>query len=1552
MKQVYPAGLIFWLILLCSIPAFGQTIPMDTGGTVIGCGGFFVDSGDTTGMHAPSGTRQVITLCAHDSTQGTHVQLDFTEIDFQGTLTIFDGDNTTADTLRQINRSNVGDRISLAATASNRSGCLTIEFVSTGVGNGWRADINCIVACQSIVAELGSSIPVAVPTVDGYIDVCVGEPITLTGEASFPENEAIYTQSEANSTFNWTFQNGDTREGKTVTYTYTEPGAYVAELFVTDDRGCQNNNRINQRIRVAPPPRFDTPDREVPEICVGESIALLTGEGKTGPNAYRPTAQTISFSSTQTFSEQISIPDRQDEVYASSLDIQLFSPGQQVSSGNDIAEVCVTIEHSFLADLDMWIECPDGSRVTLLDKNDALGSTVNYRFGYGEVDDTGPEEAETYCFTAAADQTVYDYISGNPGSGTSRPILPFDRTYLPDDNNFDGLIGCEMNGEWTLNVVDNFLEDDGTIYDWNISFSDALVPSDESFTVPIEETRWEDDGHFSFYSPDSVIFTPAHGGYANHRLTVVDSFGCSYDTLIRIDVASPLKADCFACAPPQALPGRDTQVCDGQQIALDLRDAFTFDTLVRWEATPRMPLLRSDTSYLTVTDHLPATFPGQAGAILPGVCLELSNDLPLGGVEVSLMAPGGTRIVVIPRGSLTTNSVADCFGPEDGRDWGVIGGQDINGEWALIIDDANGMLDGTLVSWSLDLLHQPPIAYSWSPGGSEFSCLDCANPTITPVADSVYTLTATTPQGCQKTLAYRIELLSADVDFNANIFDGCTGVDNGSITLQPLTGAPVTAYQWSNGATSRDIDNLPGGVYDLTVSTGNGCTETFTYELAPPEPLSVTLDTSISVSCFGDSDGRITVTPSGGYGNYRFAWSDGVSSSSAAASNLSAGNYTVTVTDSAACTVTETVLVQSPDVLTLDLTASDVSCRGGSDGQVTLVSNGGTLPYSYRWSDGSTDESLNNKPAGTFAVTLTDANGCTATGDAEISQPEIPLSARVVNEVPGCFGTATNEATVLARGGNDDYRYSWSNGETGATAFRLPAGDNTVEVTDRSGCVYTFDFTTESRPNIEPTITLATGDDCRDVNDRTLEARATGSFYSFAWSTGANGSRLTDLQPETTYSVTMTDSEGCTGSETYTTDVHVPWMIDLETVPVTCFGERNGSLRILSASNRQGTSFTYQWGANTGFAEGPAVVDRPAGDYSLTVTDPIGCTFDTLLTVPGPALLRLEESLTPISCFGASDASLDVTATGGNGDYRFRWSNGATTPNIASLEEGTYTLAVTDAGGCTQSSTYNIAAPAQITVDITSQGPICGGEYNGRIDVTAAGGQSPLEFSLDDQRYSEASTFNGLGGGQYVVYVRDQVGCTVERDVDIEDGPAFSVDLGPDREIIFGDSLALISRITGGRGDLDYAWSSSYDSTLSCIDCVSPIARPEYEIDYQLSVVDGMGCAAEDMVRIRVRKIREVAVPTAFTPNGDGHNDRLLVHGRPGTTVLSFSVFDRWGGWLYTGQDFPVNSEEVGWDGLDQRGDELNAGVYIFKVEVEYEDGSSELLSGQTTLIR
>ena len=1552
MKQVYPAALLASLFILLAPRLTGQSVSIDQGGTVDICSGTFTDGGGPTGDHVGPGATRTITLCSDGSGVGTHLQLDFTDIDIDGTLTVYNGPTTAATVLRTIDRSNNGDRITLAATAANTSGCLTVKFTSTGTGQGWVADLACIVACQPVVSELVSATPAPVPTVDGYIDLCVGETFTLNGRGRYPENNTIYAQSDATSSFTWSFGNGKEATGTSASYAYTEPGAYLAELFITDARGCRNTNRINQRIRVAPPPRFAAKDQPIPAICSGESISLTTGTDKSGPNAFVPEAQTVTFSATQTFSEQISIPDRQGEVYRSALDVSLFDPGQRMRSGRDIASICITIEHSYLADLDIWIECPDGTRVTLIDGEEIRKVSQNHRLGYGEVDDTGPEPAETYCFTAEAAQTVYQYIFDHSGTPTSRPLLPFSQPYLPEGGNFDALTGCTMNGEWRLNVVDNQVEDDGTVYSWEITFADELVPDAESFTVPIAGSEWRDSGDYAFFRPDSLVYTGTNPGYRNHRLSVTDDFGCTYDTLVRVDIRSPLSPDCSDCVSRQVQPPRDTQVCLGESIAVDFSAAFRFDTTIVWEAVDGRSLRGPDTSKMAVAHQFPDTFFQEISDILPELCLDVEGSSPLSGLEIRLRSPGGRTIVVVPRGSITGSFFRECINVDVESDFELLSGQPINGEWALILDNAVADQDYRLNRWSLPLHNRPLVTYAWAPSDAGFSCADCPNPVITPTESQTYRLTATANTGCSQYLDYTVDFRSANVNFLIEKFDGCAGQNNGTLTLTPLTGEPVASYAWSNGSTELNQSELGPGIYDLTVTTAAGCDTALAFVIEPPDSLQISAAAIDAISCFGESDGAISLAVTGGYGGYTYAWADGRGGNTNSITNLNAGSYGVSVSDAKGCTQATTFTVRTPAALSVELEVTDVSCRGGADGSLEALIDGGTSPYRLRWSDGSSQPILGGLPIGTYAVTVTDANGCTFETTATVSQPEIPLSARVVNEEPGCFNTRTNKATVLARGGNGDYKYLWSNGETGETAFNLPAGSNTVQVTDKSGCVYEFPFTTESRPQIVPTVTESPGDDCRDVRDRTLEARASSGFLAYQWSTGANGSRITDLDPEREYTVTVTDAEGCRGTARYTTPAHIPLTLDVDVTPVSCFGERNGAIRVLGAANRYGTGFDYRWGANTGFALGPNLENRPAANYTLTLEDAIGCTYDTTLTIPGPKILRVQETVEEISCHDATDGALRVAATGGNGGFRYAWTDGSDRSELIDLGPGAYGVTVSDAKGCSQELRFNLTPPPAIAMEVVSQGPVCGGEYNGRIDVTASGGLSPLQFSLNEQRYGESSTFYGLGGGAYTVRVRDRNGCEVSEQVSIDDGPPFSVELGADRDIVFGDSILLVPEVTGGRGGLDYFWAGTYDGTLDCADCPVPVARPEYEIDYRLEVMDSLGCLAEDVVRIRVRKLREVAVPTAFTPNEDGHNDRLLVHGRPGTRVVSFSIYDRWGDFVYATGDFAVNDPEYGWDGRDHGGKEQDSGVYIFKAEIEYEDGSQETISGQTTLIR
>ena len=201
--------------------------------------------------------------------------------------------------------------------------------------------------------------------------------------------------------------------------------------------------------------------------------------------------------------------------------------------------------------------------------------------------------------------------------------------------------------------------------------------------------------------------------------------------------------------------------------------------------------------------------------------------------------------------------------------------------------------------------------------------------------------------------------------------------------------------------------------------------------------------------------------------------------------------------------------------------------------------------------------------------------------------------------------------------------------------------------------------------------------------------------------------------------------------------------------------------------------------------------------------------------------------------------------------------------------------------------------------------------------------------------------------------MRDAAGCLYSEAVTIENPPEFLLDIGPDISINLGDTVNLSAQvIDAAGGTADLFWSAPYEGTLSCEQCDGPSIWPQNTIFYNLTGYDSNGCEAEDQIRVVVEKPRSVLVPSGFTPNNDQVNDRLLVHGREGTQIKVFRVFDRWGELLYEQFDFPVNDPSIGWDGTF-RGQFLNSGVYIWYLEAIYPfDQQEESFKGQTTLIR
>jgi subtilisin-like proprotein convertase family protein len=584
MPQLY-ARYLFLLFGLFTLGGAmqGQNIRISQGGLINTCTGIFYDAGGAVGNHSANGSTQLITLCSNDGGALSHMRVTFQDLEIQGDLRVFNGDDVTAPEFPTITNGD-GPGFSVAATESNNTGCLTFLFNSTGAAEGWAASISCTRSCQTIEGLI-TAVPASVPNADGYVDICPGDQITLTAEGVYPENNSRYTQSDATSTYTWNFQDGTVLSGRnltTVSHIYDEAGGYSVQLTIEDADGCTNTNRISQRVRVAPSPVFTPPTNFPDSLCEGEEVVLTVGrQGGANDVNFNPTPVEFTFSTSQTRSELTELPDGNGTEYSSPLVFSNFNPGQVLGQASDLVRICASMEHSYLGDLDIWITCPDGSRLDLheyVENNDVRRQLL----GRGDQSTSTPDPPGRYCWTASAPRTMTQLVErNNIGANQTMPEID----YAAEDS-FNTMVGCPLNGEWSLNIRDNLTNDNGYIYEWSIEFANSLYPEQESFLVPVSNFRFEDFDNFSFYGVDSVVFAGQNPGPNNIRIISTDDYGCVYDTTVTINVLPPYDPACNTCGPLVDRNLLDTAICFGESFTPEVAGSGATSNQLTFESFP------------------------------------------------------------------------------------------------------------------------------------------------------------------------------------------------------------------------------------------------------------------------------------------------------------------------------------------------------------------------------------------------------------------------------------------------------------------------------------------------------------------------------------------------------------------------------------------------------------------------------------------------------------------------------------------------------------------------------------------------------------------------------------------------------------------------------------------------------------------------------------------------------------------------------------------------------------------------------------------------------
>ncbi|QLE00027.1 DUF11 domain-containing protein [Galbibacter sp. BG1] len=574
----------------------------------------------------------------------------------------------------------------------------------------------------------------------------------------------------------------------------------------------------------------------------------------------------------------------------------------------------------------------------------------------------------------------------------------------------------------------------------------------------------------------------------------------------------------------------------------------------------------------------------------------------------------------------------------------------------------------------------------------------------------------------------------------------CFGEANGAINISATGENGNFQYSWiaSNGGvvpvgqeTNEDLSGLIAGSYSVTVTDlDTQCVETLT-NITIDEPTAAVSGTftQTNVLCNGDNSGAINLTPAGGTSPYTYAWTttDGTipagQEDNQDISNLTAGTYTATITDTNGCTnpTPISVTITEPGaVVSGSTTSTDVLCNGDSTGSIDLTPAGGVAPYTFAWNTTNgtipagqnSNEDLTGLVAGTYTVVITDSNGCTNPNaiSVQISEPSNPITSTISQTNVACFGDSTGAINSTPSGGTAPYTFAWSS----------PSG--------------------------------------ADITGQETNEDLTGLAAG-------------------TYSVTITDVNGCTftPNDIIITQPTAPVSATVTATDVLCNGEASGSIDLIPSG---GTApYSYLWTTTDGsIPNGVEVTEDPtnltAGSYSVTITDANGCTnlSPIGITIAEPASV-VSGTLTPVNltCNGDFSGAIDLTPSGGTGGYTFLWtaSNGGIIPtgqetneDLSGLSAGTYSVVITDANGCTNpiALSTTLTEPDVITLTETiseKQNVTCIDQNIGAFTVVAEGGsESGFVYELNTGVNNNTGVFTGLAAGDYTITVTDDQSCT------------------------------------------------------------------------------------------------------------------------------------------------------------------------------------------------
>jgi hypothetical protein len=1102
-----------------------------------------------------------------------------------------------------------------------------------------------------------------------------------------------------------------------------------------------------------------------------------------------------------------------------------------------------------------WTALPNGGADVNI-ANDTAQAVSQYNIGllppYSEAFNAGSLPANIDLLDPNADNFIWAYQAGVSAYGVGTGSMKYD--------NYNGTAGSNPGGtlDWfllpTLDLsgqTNPQLTFDVAYAMYGASNSDSLIVAVATACSPNFQAVYLQGGSTLATRAGNVtaIFTPTSAEWANKSINLAAYAGQSHVSIAFINKSgygNNMYIDNInvgsSCTVSATVASQTNVLCNGSSTGSVSINAtggstpYTYNRGTGAQTSSTFTGLAAGTYNITVTDNLSCTFVqavtiSQPAAVLAATTSSQTNIACFGGATGSftIAATGGTPSYTYNRG--TGSQTSGTFS-------GVAAGT-----YNVTVTDANGCttvrpvtLTQPTAALAATTSSQTNIACFGGATGSFTIAATGGTPsytynrgtgaqtssTFTGLAAGTYNVTVTDANGCTAirvvTLTQPTAVLAATTSSQTNI--GCFGSSTGSFIVAATGGtSPYTFNRGTGAQTSGTFSGLAAGTYNVTVTDANGCTTVRPVTLTQTgTALTASTSSQTNVSCFGGTNGSFTLGVTGGTASYTYNRGTG-SQTSGTFSGLAAGTYNVTVTDANGCTTVRPVTLTQPTAALAATTSSqtNIACFGGATGSFTIAATGGTPSYTYNRGTGAqTASTFTGVAAGTYNVTVTDANGCTAVRTVTLTQPTAALAATTSSQTNlSCLNSGNGSFTVAATGGTSPYTYNRGTGAQASGTFSsLAAGTYNVTVTDANGCTVVRPVTlTQPATGITTSISTQTNIACNGGNTGSFSINATGGTapYSFNRGTGAQSNGTFAGLAAGTYNVTVSDNGGCTAVQTVVISQPAVLASNIGSqTNISCFGSSNGSFTIVAT----GGTTPYTFNRGTGAQSSGAFSSLAVGTYNVTVTDANGCTSVQAVNIsqPSTAVSATLSGQNPVSCFGGSNGSFNIAASGGSTPYTFNRGAGAQSNGVFNnVAAGNYTVTVTDANGCQTTQAVTVSQPASaVALSLNTQTNVaCLGGNNGSVSLAANGGLPSYIFNIGTGAQA-SGTFNNLSAGTYNITVSDANGCTAVQNVIIsQPSTSFGVSVSTTSTTCAGGDGSAIAIGTGGNTPYTFVWSNA-----------------------------------------------------------------------------------------------------------------------------------------------